>query len=76
MSGASVTEIQRSAAERVRADERFAVRVPPGYFLDCSDPDILVLCRRDGSFLAAFSARGVTREGITEALEAAHAESR
>jgi hypothetical protein len=76
MSGANVSEIQRSAAERVRADERFAVRVPPGYFLDCSDPDIFVLLCQDGSFVAAFSARGVTREGIIEALEAAHAESR
>jgi hypothetical protein len=31
--------------------------------VDESDPDIMVLCRRDGSFVAAFSAR----EGITEA---------
>jgi hypothetical protein len=37
------------------------------YFLDESDPDIVVLRRQDGSFVAAFSARGATREGIREA---------
>jgi hypothetical protein len=37
------------------------------YFLDESDPDIAVLRRQDGSFVAAFSARGVTREGIRKA---------
>jgi len=38
-----------------------------GYYLDESDPDIVVLRRQDGTFVAAFSARGVTREGIVEA---------
>ena len=37
------------------------------YYLDESDPDILVLRRQDGSFAAAFSAQGATREGIVEA---------
>jgi hypothetical protein len=37
------------------------------YYLDESDPDILVLRRQDGSFVAAFSAQGATREGIVEA---------
>jgi hypothetical protein len=37
------------------------------YYLDESDPDIVVLHRQDGSFVAAFSARGATREGIVEA---------
>jgi hypothetical protein len=37
------------------------------YYLDESDPDILVLRRQDGAFVAAFSARGATREGIAEA---------
>jgi hypothetical protein len=37
------------------------------YYLDESDPDITVLCRQDGSFVAAFSASGATREGIVEA---------
>ena len=37
------------------------------YHLDESDPDIVVLRRQDGSFVAAFSARGASREGIVEA---------
>ncbi len=37
------------------------------YYLDESDPDIAVLRRQDGTFVAAFSARGATREGIVEA---------
>ena len=37
------------------------------YYLDESDPEIAVLCRQDGSFVAAFSASGATREGIVEA---------
>src|SRR5215207_8849094 len=39
------------------------------YYLDESDPDIVVLRRQDGSFVAAFSARGSTREGIVEAAK-------
>jgi hypothetical protein len=39
-----------------------------GYYLDESDPDIVVVLRRqDGSHVAAFSALGATREGIVEA---------
>jgi hypothetical protein len=34
----------------------------PTYFLDESDPDVLVLRRSDGSFVAAFSAREATKE--------------
>ena len=39
------------------------------YYIDQSDPDIVVLRRHDGSFVAAFSARGATREGIVEAAK-------
>jgi hypothetical protein len=39
------------------------------YFLDESDPDILVLRRQDGSLVATFSAQGATKEGIREAAE-------
>ena len=39
------------------------------YHLDESDPDILVLRRQDGSFVARFSARGATKEGIIQAAE-------
>jgi hypothetical protein len=37
------------------------------YHLDESDPDNIVLRRQDDAFVAAFSARGATREGIVEA---------
>jgi hypothetical protein len=37
------------------------------YYLDESDPDVVVLRRQDGSFVAAFSADGATKEGIVEA---------
>ncbi len=36
------------------------------YYLDESDPDEVILRRRDGSFVSAFSVRGATREGIIE----------
>jgi hypothetical protein len=39
------------------------------YYLDESDPDIVILHRQDGAFVAAFSARGATREGIAEAAK-------
>jgi hypothetical protein len=39
------------------------------YYLDESDPDVVVLRRQDGAFVAAFSARGVTTDGIAEAAK-------
>jgi hypothetical protein len=39
------------------------------YYLDESDPDIVVLRRQDSAFVAAFSARGATTEGIVEAAK-------
>jgi hypothetical protein len=40
------------------------------YYLDESDPDIVILRRQeDDSFVAAFSARGATKEGVIEAAE-------
>ena len=39
------------------------------YYLEESDPDIVVLRRQDGAFVAAFSARGATTEGIVEAAK-------
>jgi hypothetical protein len=43
--------------------------LPRHYFIDESDPDIVVLRRQDGSFVAAFSARGATSDGIVEAAK-------
>jgi len=39
------------------------------YYLDKSDPEIVILRRQDCSFVAAFSARGATTEGILEAAK-------
>ena len=39
------------------------------YYLDESDPDVLVVRRQDGAFVGAFSARGATKEGIVQAAE-------
>ena len=50
---------------------------PPGsYFIDESDPDVVVLRREDGSFVAAFSAQGATKEGIRQAAEEDYRELR
>ena len=57
-------------ADRERGSRESGERVadlPDSYYLDESDPDILVLRRQDGAFVAAFSAQGATREGIVEA---------
>jgi hypothetical protein len=43
--------------------------LPRHYYIDESDPDIVVLRRQDGSFVAVFSAMGATREGIVEAAK-------
>jgi hypothetical protein len=37
------------------------------FFIDESDPDAVILYRQDYAFVAALSAKGVTREGIVEA---------
>jgi hypothetical protein len=39
------------------------------YYLDESDPDIVILRRQDDSFVAAFSAGGVTKEGLIDAAK-------
>jgi hypothetical protein len=36
------------------------------YYIDESDPDIVLLRRQGGAFVAAFSGRGATRGGIVE----------
>jgi hypothetical protein len=39
------------------------------YYLDKTDPDIVILRRQDGAVVAAFGAIGATREGIVEAAK-------
>jgi hypothetical protein len=41
-------------------------RLPPGYWLDRSDPDIWSLRRSEGWIVAYFSAQGATREAIEQ----------
>ena len=45
------------------------MRLPPGYILDMSDSDVLVLRRSDGSSVAAFSARGADPTELRRAAE-------
>jgi hypothetical protein len=42
------------------------VRLPPGYSLERSDPDVLVLRCSHGTAVAHFSARGATAEAIEQ----------
>jgi hypothetical protein len=39
------------------------------YHLDESDPDVVVLRRQNGTFVAVFSASSATRENIVEAAK-------
>ena len=41
-------------------------RLPPGYRLDKSDPDVWALRRPEGWVVAHFSARGVIKEAIEQ----------
>ncbi len=41
-------------------------RLPPGYRLDRSDPDVWALRRPEGWVVAHFSARGATKEAIEQ----------
>jgi hypothetical protein len=43
------------------------LRLPPGYHLDRSDPDVWALRRPEGWVVAYFSAQGATRETIEQA---------
>jgi hypothetical protein len=42
------------------------VRLPPGYGLERSDPDVLVLRCPHGTAIARFSARGATAKAIEQ----------
>ena len=49
-------------------------RLPPGYALDRSDPDVLVLRCPEGTTIARFSARGAKAEAIEREARAHHRE--
>jgi hypothetical protein len=42
------------------------LRLPPGYRVDRSDPDVLVLLCPHGKAIARFSAQGATAEAIEQ----------
>ena len=49
-------------------------RLPPGYTLDRSDPDVLVLRCPHGETIARFSTRGVKAEAIEREARTHHRE--
>jgi hypothetical protein len=60
----------RERGKREESGEEGVAPLPKfDYYLDESDPDVLVLRRQDGTFVAAFSAQGASREGIVEAAK-------
>ncbi len=61
---------QNSTNGRVKQEKKPKKLLPKfDYYLDESDPDVIVLRREDGTFVGAFSAVGATREGLVEAAE-------
>jgi hypothetical protein len=48
--------------------KREKLHFTPFYYLDESDPDIVILRRQDSSFACVFSAMGATKEGIIKAV--------
>ncbi len=78
---ADTEELSEAPSKRRPTRRRHSGKEPPErklpsfkYYLDESDPDIVVLRRQDGSLVAAFSADGVTKEGITEAAKEDYSE--
>jgi hypothetical protein len=39
------------------------------YYIEESDPDVVIPRRQDGALVAAFSASGVTKEGLIDAAK-------
>jgi len=64
-------ETQNSPNGRVQQEKPMLAAF--NYYLDESDPDILLLLlllrREDGTFVAAFSPSGATREALVEAAK-------
>jgi hypothetical protein len=59
--------VLRAWGRRDRDGPERELRLPPGYRLDRSDPDLWALRRYEGWVVAHFSAQGVTKEAIEEA---------
>ena len=54
---------------RIKQEKKPKLLPKFNYYLDESDPDVIVLRREDGTYVGAFSAAGATREGLVEAAE-------
>ena len=52
---------------RVENETAQEAELPKHYCLGETDPDVVVLRRDDGTFVAAFSAKGATKAGPVEA---------
>ena len=52
------------------------LRLPPGYRLDRSDPDVWALRRPEGWVVAHFIARGATKEAIEKTAWEDHGDGR
>jgi two-component system NtrC family sensor kinase len=50
-------------------DEERSEQLPLFYYLDESDPDIVILRRSSGRFVAAFSTRGFTEKSLIQAAQ-------
>jgi hypothetical protein len=68
-SASVLADRERGKREESGEEEEVAPLPKFDYYLDESDPDVLVLRRQDGTFVAAFSAQGASREGIVEAAK-------
>jgi hypothetical protein len=70
---ASFTRVKKTAKrgeKHVKGSMQELLFPSVNYYLDESDADIVILRRQeDDSFVAAFSARGATKEGVIEAAE-------
>ncbi len=62
--------MRKTLGKRHQRHHMDELRLPAfSYYLDESDPDVVVVRRQDDSFVAAFSASGITKEGLVEAAK-------
>ena len=65
----------RPIGEEGQEEQTEEPRLPPGYHLDLSDPDVWVLRCPHGEAVARFSALGATPEDIERAATEAYRQS-
>ena len=62
----------RDTSSRGTAQPEEEASLPPGYLLDHSDPEVLVLRSPEGAIVARFSARGYVAESVEREAWADH----